>query len=108
MYPAAVASYMYRDVLGWFGALLGVTILAPVVLYLITGAAVGFLVACGGGPEGTMVVGASGEESLTLTCSAVRTLVKTAVTVGGSAAATVGVALFAVADIVRGSGGVGR
>jgi hypothetical protein len=34
--------------------------------------------------------------------------VKTAVTVGGSAAATVGVAIVAVADIVRGSGGVGR
>jgi hypothetical protein len=99
---------MNRDVLGWLGALLGVTVLAPVVLYLITGAAVGFLVACSGGPEGTMVVGASGAESLELSCSAVRTLVKTTVTVGGSAAATVGVAIVAVADIVRGSGGVGR
>jgi hypothetical protein len=99
---------MYRDVLGWLGALLGVTIFVPVVLYLITGAAVGFLVACGGGPEGTMVVGASGAESLELSCSAVRTLVKTAVTVGGSAAATMSVAIIAVADIVRGAGGVGR
>lgn len=99
---------MYRDALGWLGALLGVTVLTPVVLYLITGAAVGFLVACGGGPEGAMVVGASGAESLELSCSAVRTLVKTTVTVGGSAAATVGVAIVAVADIVRGSGGVGR
>lgn len=95
---------MDRDVLGWLGALLGVSILTPVVLYLITGAAVGFLVACSGGPEGAMVVGASGSESLELSCSAVRTLVKTVVTVGGSAATTVGVALVAVADIVRSSG----
>jgi len=98
---------MYRDVLGWLGALLGVSILTPVILYLFTGAAVGFLVACSGGPEGTMVVGASGSESLELSCSAVRTLVKTAVTVAGSAATTVGVAILAVADIVR-SSGVGR
>ncbi|WP_248897984.1 hypothetical protein [Haloplanus halobius] len=92
---------MYRDVLGWLGALLGVTILVPILLYLITGAAVGFLVSCGGGPEATMVVGASGSESLELSCSAVRTLVKTGVAVGGSLAATVGVALVAVADILR-------
>ncbi|AZH24360.1 hypothetical protein [Haloplanus aerogenes] len=95
---------MYRDVLGWLGAMLGVAILAPIFLYLITGAVVGFLVACPGGPSGTMVVGASGAESLELSCSAVRTLVKTAVTVGGSAAATLGVAILAVADILRGSG----
>ncbi|MFB6101552.1 MAG: hypothetical protein ABEJ73_03195 [Haloplanus sp.] len=93
---------MYRDVLGWLGALLGVTILAPIFLYLVTGAAVGFLVACGGGgPEGTVVVGASGGDTLELSCAAFRTLVKTAVTVGGGAAATVGVALVAVADILR-------
>lgn len=95
---------MYRDVLGWLGAMLGVTIFAPIFLYLITGAAVGFLVACSGGPSGTMVVGASGAESLELSCSAVRTLVKTAVTVGGTAAATIGVAILAVADILRSSG----
>jgi hypothetical protein len=94
---------MYRDVLGWVGTLLVVTIFAPIFLYLITGAAVGFLVACGGGPSGTMVVGASGPEALSLSCSAVRTLVKTAVAVGGAAAATVGLAIVAVADIVRGS-----
>ncbi|MFB6194793.1 MAG: hypothetical protein ABEI80_01365 [Haloplanus sp.] len=92
---------MYRDVFGWLGAVLGVTILAPIFLYLITGAVVGFLVSCGGGPEGTMVVGASGSESLKLSCSAVRTLVKTAVTVGGSVAATVAVAIVAVADLLR-------
>lgn len=91
---------MYRDVLGWLGALLGVAVLAPILLYLFTGAAVGFLVACGGG-EATMVVGASGAESLEISCSAVRTLVKTAVAVGGSAAATVGVAIVAVADLLR-------
>ena len=55
----------------------------------------------GGGPEGTMVVGASGAESLELSCSAVRTLVKAAITVGGGAAATVGVAILAVADLLR-------
>lgn len=92
---------MYRDVLGWLGTLLGVTIFAPIFLYLISGAAVGFLVACSGGPEGTMIVGASGGDGLELTCSVVRTLVKTAVTVGGSAAATVGVAIIAVADLTR-------
>jgi hypothetical protein len=92
---------MYRDVLGWLSALLGVTILAPIFLYLVTGAAVGVLVSCSGGPEGTMVVGASGAESLELSCSAVRTLVKTAITVGGGAAATVGVAILAVADLLR-------
>jgi len=84
--------------------MLGVAIFAPIFLYLITGAAVGFLVACSGGPSGAMVVGASGAESLELSCSAVRTLVKTAVTVGGSAAATLGVAILAVADILRSSG----
>jgi hypothetical protein len=94
---------MDRDVLGWLSALLGVTILAPILLYLVTGAAVGFLVACGGPNESAMVVGASGAESLELSCSAVRTLVKTAVTVGGSAALVVGVAVFAVADLLRGS-----
>jgi hypothetical protein len=99
---------MYRDVLGWLGTMLGVAILVPIVLYLFTGAAVGFLVACPGGPAGTMIVGASGAESLELSCSAVRTLVKTAVTVGGSAAATVGTAIVAVADVVRSSGGVRR
>lgn len=92
---------MYRDVLGWVATLLTVTIFAPIFLYLITGAAVGFLVSCSGGPAGTMVVGASGPESLELSCSAVRTLVKTAVAVGGGAAATVGVAIVAVADLVR-------
>ncbi|SDZ95121.1 hypothetical protein SAMN04488065_1391 [Haloplanus vescus] len=106
MYPDAVESDMNRDVLGWLGALLGVTILTPVVLYLFTGAAVGFLVACSGGPQGTFVVGASGSETLQLSCSAVRTLVKTAVTVGGSAAAVVGVAMVAVADITGSSGGM--
>ncbi|WP_338740881.1 hypothetical protein [Haloplanus salilacus] len=94
---------MYRGVLGWLGALLGVAILAPVFLYLFTGALVGFLVACGGPSETAMVVGSSGTESLELSCSAVRTLVKTAVTVGGSAALTVGVAVVAVADITRSS-----
>jgi hypothetical protein len=101
MYPAGVKWRMDRDVLGWFGALLGTTILAPILLYLITGAAVGFLVNCGGEAEAAMVVGASGQESLELSCSAVRTLVKTAVAVGGGAAATVGVAMFAVADMLR-------
>jgi hypothetical protein len=76
-------------------------------LYLFTGAVVGFLVACGG-PEGTFVVGSSGSDALTLSCAAVRTLVKTVVTVGGSAATTVGVALVAVADLTRGSVGLGR
>jgi len=94
---------MYRDVLGWVGTMLGVTIFAPIFLYLITGAAVGFLVSCAGGPAGTMVVGSSGAESLELSCSAVRTLVKTAVAVGGGAAATVGVAIVAVADLLRSS-----
>lgn len=97
---------MDRDVFGWLGAILGVTILTPVVLYLITGAAVGFLVACSGGPEGAFVVGASDGNTLELSCSAVRTLVKTMVTIGGSAAAVVSVALVAVADIVRGSSGL--
>lgn len=92
---------MYRDVLGWLGALLGVTILAPIVLYLVTGAAVGFLVSCGG--QETLVVGASGGDSLELSCSAVRTIVKTAVTVGGGAASIVGVAIVAVADLLRGT-----
>jgi len=94
---------MYRDVLGWLGALFGVAILAPVFLYLFTGAVVGFLVACGGPSETAMVVGSSGAESLELSCSAVRTLVKTVVTVGGSAALTVGVAVVAVADLTRSS-----
>ncbi|GAB6860391.1 hypothetical protein ACFR97_09385 [Haloplanus litoreus] len=94
---------MYRDVLGWVGTLLGVTIFAPIFLYLITGAAVGFLVSCAGGPADTMVVGSTGTGSLELSCSAVRTLVKTAVAVGGGAAATVGVAIVAVADLVRSS-----
>jgi hypothetical protein len=106
MYQGSVEGGMDRDVLGWLGALLGVTILTPVVLYLITGAAVGFLVACSGGPQGAFVVGASGGNTLELSCSAVRTLVKTAVTVGGSAAAVVGVAIVAVADISRGSSGM--
>jgi hypothetical protein len=94
---------MYRDVLGWLGALLGVAVLAPIFLYLFTGAAVGFLVSCGGGSETAMVVGSSGAESLELSCSAVGTLVKTAVAVGGSAATTVGVAIVAVADLTRSS-----
>jgi hypothetical protein len=94
---------MSRDVLGWVGTLLSVTILAPIFLYLVTGAAVGFLVSCTGGPSGTMVVGASGAERLTLSCSAVRTLVKTAVAVGGGAAATVSLAIVAVADLLRGT-----
>jgi len=92
----------------WLGTLLAVTILTPILLYLLTGALVGFLVACGGGPEGAVVVGTSGGDTLELSCSAVRTLVKTAVTVGGSAAMTVGVALVAVADLVHGSSGLGR
>lgn len=94
---------MYRDVLGWLGALLGVTVLVPIFLYLFTGAAVGFLVSCGGGTETAMVVGSSGAESLELSCSAVGTLVKTAVTVGGSIAVTIGVAIVAVADLTRAS-----
>lgn len=92
---------MYRDVLGWLGALLGVAILVPIFLYLFTGAAVGFLVACGGPSETAMVVGSSGAESLELSCSAVRTLVKAAITVGGSMAVTIGVAIVAVADLTR-------
>lgn len=96
---------MYRDVLGWLGTLLVVALLAPILLYLVSGAAVGFLVSCGGsGPAATMAVGASGADSLTLTCSAVRTLVKTAVAVGGTAATTLGVAIVAVGDLVRSSG----
>jgi len=106
MYPEMIGSDMDRDVLGWLGALLGVTILAPVVLYLITGAAVGFLVACGGGPDGAFVVGASGGNSLELSCSALRTLVKTTVTVSGSAFAVVSFSFVAVADIARGSSGM--
>jgi len=98
---------MDREILAWLGTLLGVSILTPIFLYLFTGAVVGFLVACGG-PEGTFVVGASGTDTLTLSCSAARTSVKAVVTVGGSAATTVGVALVAVADLVRGSGGIGR
>jgi hypothetical protein len=94
---------MDRDVLAWLGTLLAVAILTPIVLYLFTGAMVGFLVACGG-PEGTFVVGASGAETLELSCPAVRTLVKTVVTAGGSAATTVGVALVAVADLVAPGG----
>jgi hypothetical protein len=94
---------MYRDLLGWVGTLLAVTIFAPIFLYLVTGAAVGFLVSCAGGPAGTMAVGAAGPDSLTLSCSAVRTLVKTAVAVGGTAATTIGVALVAVADLLRGT-----
>jgi hypothetical protein len=99
---------MDRTLLGWLGTLVGVSILTPIFLYLFTGAVVGFLVACGGGPEGTFVVGTSGTDTLSLSCAAVRTLVKTVVTVGGSAATTVGVALVAVADLVRGSTGIGR
>ncbi|WP_251341496.1 hypothetical protein [Haloplanus halophilus] len=94
---------MYRDVLGWVATVLAVTMFAPIFLYLITGAAVGFLVSCSGGPAGTMVVGASGAESLELSCPAVRTLVKTAVAVGGGAAATVSVAVVAVGDLIRGT-----
>lgn len=107
MCPGSVASRMDRNLLGWLGTLLGVSILTPILLYLFTGAVVGFLVACGG-PEGTFVVGSSGSDALTLSCAAVRTLVKTVVTVGGSAATTVGVALVAVADLTRGSVGLGR
>lgn len=99
---------MDRDVLGWLGTLLVASILTPILLYLFTGAVVGFLVACSGGPEGTFVVGASGTDTLTLSCSAARTLVKVVVTVGGSAATTIGVALVAVADLVGGSNGLGR
>lgn len=99
---------MDRILLGWLGTLVGVSILTPILLYLFTGAVVGFLVACGGGPEGTFVVGTSGADALSLSCAAVRTLVKTVVTVGGSAATTVGVALVAVADLAGGSTGVGR
>jgi hypothetical protein len=108
MYPGRVAAYMDRDLLGWLGTLLGVSILTPIFLYLFTGAVVGFLVACGSGPEGTFVVGSSGGDTLELSCAAVRTLVKTGVTVGGSAATVVAVALVAVADLVRGSTGIGR
>jgi len=97
---------MDRDVVTWLATLLGVSIITPIFLYLFTGAVVGFLVACG--PDGTFVLGASGSDTLTLSCSAARTLVKAVVTVGGSAATTVGVALLAVADLVRGSRGVGR
>jgi hypothetical protein len=35
---------MDRDLVGWLGTLLGVTILTPILLYLLTGAVVGFLV----------------------------------------------------------------
>lgn len=108
MCPGPVAANMDREVLAWLGTLLTVSILTPILLYLFTGAVVGFLVACSGGPEGTFVVGASGTDTLTLSCSAVRTLVKAVVTVGGSAATTVAVALVAVADLVRGSSGFGR
>jgi hypothetical protein len=99
---------MDRTLIGWLGTLVGVAILTPILLYLFTGAVVGFLVACSGGPEGGFVVGASGTDALTLSCSAARTLVKTVVTVGGSAATTIGVALVAVADLVRESAGMGR
>jgi hypothetical protein len=98
---------MDREVIAWLGTLLVVSILTPIFLYLFTGAVVGVLVACGG-PEGTFVVGASGADSLTLSCAAVRTLVKGAVTVAGSAATTVAAALVAVADLTRGSTGIGR
>lgn len=99
---------MDRTLVGWLGTLLGVSILTPIFLYLFTGAVVGFLVACGGGPEGMFVVGASGSDSFSISCAAVRTLVKVAVTVGGSAATTVAVALVAVADLTRSSAGIGR
>jgi hypothetical protein len=97
---------MDRSLLGWLGALLGVSMFTPILLYLFTGAVVGFLVACG--PDGTVVVGASGGDPLSLSCGAARTLVKTAVTAAGSAATVVGVALVAVADLAGGADGRGR
>lgn len=88
---------MNRQALQVVGIAFGVTLVAPAVVYLLTGGLIGVVLPCGEG--GTIAIATFEESALSVSCDIVGVLVRTVIATAGTTALVLGVFVLGIAGL---------
>jgi len=91
---------MDRDALRWIAVVAGIAVVSPVLLYALTGAALGFLLPCSA--EAGLETVTYGDKTLRVSCAAAGTVLKFGVALWGTAFLTFAGVVIGITDVLSG------